>query len=110
MFTTFNLFLQRDTAQIYILHSQNLLKKLLSKLIKPAVIQRHTENLSEIVYRDSENQLEKSKSFIGLFIASQIRKKYEDGILLTGCEEMSFFGDCILHVSCQICFEVVSSS
>ena len=57
VFTTFNLFLQRDAPQIYILHSQmqNLLKKLLSKFIKPVVIQRHRESLSEIVYSDSEN-------------------------------------------------------
>ena len=84
VFTTFNLFLQRDAPQIYILHSQmqNLLKKLLSKFIKPVVIQRHRESLSEIVYSDSENQLENSKLFIGLVTASEIRKKLEGGDII----------------------------
>ena len=81
VFTTFNLFLQRDDPQIYILHSQmlNLLKKLPSKFIKPAVIQRHKEKLSEVAFNDPENQLDASKLFIRLVTRSEICKKLEGG-------------------------------
>lgn len=85
VFTTFNLFLQRDAPQIYILHSQmqNLLKKLLSKFIKPVVIQRNRENLSEIVYSDSENQLENSKYSLDLSQHQKFVRNLKVGILLT---------------------------
>ena len=77
VFTTFNLFLQRDDPQIYILHSQmqNLLKKLLSIFIKPAIIQMHKDKLSEVAFKDPENQLDASKLFIGLVTRSEIHKK-----------------------------------
>ena len=65
-FNTFNLFLQRDDPQIYILHAQmhNLLRKLLSKFIKPSVIEDFRLNLDSIEYNDPENQLDNSKLLI----------------------------------------------
>ena len=77
VFTTFNLFLQRDAPQIYILHGQmqNLLKKLLSKFIKPAIIQSHRESLWEIEFTDPENWFDSSKLFVGLVTRSLLHKK-----------------------------------
>ena len=51
VFTTFNLFLQRDDPQIYILYRQMqcLLKKLLSQFVKPSVIEEHKDCLTEVV-------------------------------------------------------------
>ena len=85
VFTTFNLFLQRDDPQMYILHSQmiNLLIKMLSKLIKPTVIQMHKDKLSEVAFNDPENQLKASKLFVlGLSLVRFI-KSLKKGILLT---------------------------
>ena len=67
VFTTFNLFLQRDAPQIYTLYRQmqSLLKKILSKFIKPLVIQSFKDNLTSIPYFQSENQLEESKYLLG---------------------------------------------
>ena len=79
VFTTFNLFIQRDDPQIYILHSQmqNLLKMLLSKFIKPATIQVHKDKVSEVAFKDPENQLDASKLFIELVTRLEIHKKLE---------------------------------
>ena len=77
VFTTFNLFLQRDPPQIYILHCQmQNLKKLLSKFIKS---QSQRESLCEFSLTDPENQLDSSKLFIGLVTRSLIHKKLEEG-------------------------------
>lgn len=106
VFTTFNLFLQRDDPQIYILHSQmlNLLEKLLSKFIKPAVIQRHKEKLSEVAFNDPENQLDASKLFIGLVSRSEIRKKLEGGDITAHdvkkfySSVIAFYASAVTHV------------
>jgi len=46
LFTMFNQFLQRQAPQIYLLHRQMqlLLSKLLSKFVKPLVIQQYRES------------------------------------------------------------------
>ena len=84
VFTTFNLFLQRDAPQIYTLYRQmqSLLKKLLSKFMKPLVIQSFKDNLTSIPYCQSEHHLEESKIFIGLVTGSELRKKLESGDIL----------------------------
>ena len=81
VFTTFNLFLQRDASQIYIRYCQmqTLLTKLLSKFIKTAIIQSHKESPFDIALSDQENHLDTTKLFIGLVTKSLISKKLEDG-------------------------------
>ena len=76
-FTTFNLFLQRDAPQIYILYRQmqSLLKNLLSKFVKPSVIQKFKDDLTNIPFSQSEHHLNESKMFIGLVTGSEVRKK-----------------------------------
>ena len=58
---------------------QCLLKKLLSRFVKPSVIEEHKDCLTEVVYADPANHLHTSKIFIGLTTASQIRKGLDDG-------------------------------
>ena len=58
----------------------NLLKKLLLKFIKPAVIQSHKDKLNELAVNDPENQLDTSKLFVGLVTKSEICKKLEGDI------------------------------
>ena len=67
MFTRFNLLLQREDPFIHILHSQcvELLRKLLSKFVKIAVIKEAT-NLAEIDYYTKENQLLMTHSLLAL--------------------------------------------
>ena len=81
VFTTYNLFLQQDDPQIYILHSQmiSLLKKLLSKFIKASVIQMHGEELGDVPFENSENHLDISKVFVGLVTRSKLNKKLNEG-------------------------------
>jgi len=86
----------------------NLLKKLLSKFIKPAVIQRHKEKLSEVAFNDPENQLDAPKLFIGLVTRSEVRKKLEGGDITDHDVKKSYSCDCILCFSSYICIEVVS--
>ena len=75
VFTTFNLFLQRDDPQIYILYRQMqcLLKKLLSRFVKPSVIEEHKDWLSMLTLQII------SHLFIDLTTASQIWKGLDDG-------------------------------
>ena len=87
----------------------NLLMKLLSKFIKPVIIQSHRESLHEIAFTDPENQLDTSKLFIGLVTKSLICKKLEEG----DSDVMKLYssvGDCILCISCFIHSQLVSSS
>ena len=110
VFTTFNLFLQRDDPQIYILYRQMqcLLKKLLSQFVKPSVIEEHKDCLTEVVYADPANHLHTSQMFIHLTTASQIRKDWM--METTPCKEVSFFCYSILYISCCICSTVFSFS
>ena len=80
-FDHFNLFLQRDAPQIYILHRQTiqLITKLLSKFLKASVIQEYKDKLSEVPFSDRNNQIEDSKLFIGLVTSSEIHKRLENG-------------------------------
>ena len=73
---------------------QNLLKKLLSKFIKPAIIQSNKESLWEIAFTDPDNQLDSSKLFIGLVTRSLIRKKLEEGDI-TDRDVMKFYSSVI---------------
>ena len=57
----------------------NLLRKLLSKFIKPSVIENYRLNLDAIEYSNPANQLDNSKLFVGLTTASEIRKKLDEG-------------------------------
>ena len=50
----------------------SLLKKLLSKFIKPVIIPSDKESLCKIAFTDPENQLDHSKLFTGLVTKSLI--------------------------------------
>jgi hypothetical protein len=80
-FTTFNLFLQRDAPQIYLLHGQmlTLLRKMLSRFISADVIKENADDLTKIEYQLPENQLSNSSMFIGLVAKSEISKNLEAG-------------------------------
>ena len=80
-FDHFNLFLQRDAPQIYILHRQTmqLLTKFFSKFLKASVIQEYKDRLSEVPFSEKNNQIEDSKLFIGIVTSSEIRKSLESG-------------------------------
>ena len=90
-FTTFNLYLQRDSPQIYALHGQMqiLLRKMLSKFILTTVI-RDTSELADINYEDRANQVEDHKLFVGLMTRSEIQKKLEGGEI-TPRDEVKFY-------------------
>ena len=81
MFTTFNLFLQRDDLQIYLLNSQmhSLLLKNITKFVSSGIIQSFRPTLKSIPYNDSINHLDDSKIFIGILKRSTIQKKLEEG-------------------------------
>ena len=80
-FDHFNLFLQRDAPQIYILHRQmmQLLTKLFSKFLKASVIQEYKDRLSDVPFSEKNSQIEDSKLFIGIVTSSEICKSLESG-------------------------------
>ena len=80
-FDYFNLFLQRDAPQIYILHQQTiqLLTKLFSKFLKASVIQEYKDRLSEVPFTEKNNQIEDFKLFMGIVTSSKIHKNLESG-------------------------------
>ena len=63
----------------YCIAKYSLLTKLLSKFIKPAIIQSHKEPLCDIALSDPKNQLDSSKLFTGLVTRSLIHRNLEDG-------------------------------
>ena len=81
-FTNFNLFLQRDAPQIYLLYDQMhvLLRKLLSKFVKSTVIAA-SEDITEVEYLSTENQKENHQLFIGIITKGMSSKKLDDGDL-----------------------------
>ena len=80
-FDHFNLFLQRDAPQIYILYQQTiqLLIKLFSKFLKASVIQEYKDRLNEVPFSEKNNQIEDSKLFTGIVTSSEIHKSLESG-------------------------------
>ena len=64
---------------------QSLLNKLLSKFVKPSVIQRFQrfkDDLTNILFSQSEHHLNESKMFIGLVTGLELCKKLESGDIL----------------------------
>ena len=93
VFTRFNLLLQREDPCIHILHSQcvELLRKLLSKFVKVAVIKEAT-HLAEIDYHTKENQLTDDTLFIGFTTKQKLEKLKREGEMSSSVEKKFFDG------------------
>ena len=93
VFTRFNLLLQQEDPCIHILHSQcvELLRKLLSKFVKVAVIKKAT-HLAEIDYHTKENQLTDDTLFIGFTTKQRLEKLKREGEMSPSVEKKFFDG------------------
>lgn len=81
LFTTFNLFLQREDPCIHLVFDQMqaFLKKLLEKFIRVGVIRGASKNLSAIAYTERENQLDNGSLFVGLLTRGKLTKLVDEG-------------------------------
>ena len=80
----------------------NLLMKLLSKFIRPVIIQSHREYPHEIAFTDPENQLDTSKLFIGLVTKSLICKLEEGDI--TDSDEIKLYSSVIAFYASAVSY------
>ena len=80
IFTSLNKCLQRENPCIHILHNKlsNFFVKILSKFVKIQVI-KDEDNVTDVDFSSSSNQLERSKIFIGFMTKQLLRHLLDDG-------------------------------